>query len=191
MELKDAIEGRRSHRRYRDQPVDDGLIEQLIRTAVWAPSAMNVQPWFFRVINRPDAMVRVRALMHKAGVLLTPSLEARFQSHPEVIKETHTFMDTLGGAPACIFVFLNKEYEGRAYTSMIQSTAACMQNFCLLAYENGLSTCWITGTDLVEDELREEFGKGLGQFVAVIALGYSDQKPVGPVRRPNRYDFVE
>jgi nitroreductase len=51
MELKDAIDQRRSVRDYTDQPLEKSTIQTLLRAAVQAPSAMNLQPWAFAVIQ--------------------------------------------------------------------------------------------------------------------------------------------
>jgi len=51
MELKEAIEKRRSIRKYQEMDVPDILIEDLIDCARLAPSAKNRQPWEFLVIR--------------------------------------------------------------------------------------------------------------------------------------------
>ena len=51
MDLIQALETRRSIRRYAEQGVDRALIEKLIALATQAPSAMNAQPWAFAVIT--------------------------------------------------------------------------------------------------------------------------------------------
>ena len=45
MELLKAIQERRTIRRFKPDPVSRELLEQLIQGAMWAPSAMNEQPW--------------------------------------------------------------------------------------------------------------------------------------------------
>ena len=47
----DNIASRKSVRSYTDQPVPDEMVEQLLRAAMAAPSAMNRQPWEFVVVN--------------------------------------------------------------------------------------------------------------------------------------------
>ncbi len=54
MQLKDAIQRRRAVRDYTEQVVDRPTVQALIRAAIQAPSAINVQPWAFVVIqDRP------------------------------------------------------------------------------------------------------------------------------------------
>ena len=51
MQLKEAIENRRSIRKYKDIEVPKELIEDLIECARLAPSAKNRQPWEFLIVK--------------------------------------------------------------------------------------------------------------------------------------------
>ena len=51
MDAIEAIDTRRSVRRYTDEQVDDETIRQLLAAAMSAPSAANEQPWEFIVIK--------------------------------------------------------------------------------------------------------------------------------------------
>ena len=61
MDLFEAIYGRRSIRRYTDQPVSEGIIEELLKAATAAPSANNGQPWHFVVMDDRAMLDAVRA----------------------------------------------------------------------------------------------------------------------------------
>jgi len=52
MEVKDAIQTRRSVRKYRSKSVPKETILELLKTASLAPSATNRQPWEFVVVHR-------------------------------------------------------------------------------------------------------------------------------------------
>jgi nitroreductase len=55
----DAIElflKRRSVRKFNADPVPEDLIQQLLRAAMAAPSAVNNRPWEFVVVNEPSAL---------------------------------------------------------------------------------------------------------------------------------------
>jgi ferredoxin len=54
------LRGRRSVRRYRDEDVDATVIENLLQSAVHAPSGRNDRRLSFSVINRRDLMNRFR-----------------------------------------------------------------------------------------------------------------------------------
>jgi nitroreductase len=59
MELDAAIEGRRSIRGYKPDPVPRALLEEIIALANRAPSSMNTQPWHFHVLTG-EPLERVR-----------------------------------------------------------------------------------------------------------------------------------
>ena len=50
VEQLELFSGRRSIRRYRNDPVPREILEQLLTAAIWAPSAHNRQPWRFVII---------------------------------------------------------------------------------------------------------------------------------------------
>ena len=41
MEFKDVVYGRRSVRRFKDTPVDDKILKEIVDAALWAPSGVN------------------------------------------------------------------------------------------------------------------------------------------------------
>lgn len=69
-----AIEGRRSIRRFTDQPVDQETLTLLLKAAMAAPTAMNAQPWEFVVITEHNIIEQLRqnlmfGKMHPAAVI--------------------------------------------------------------------------------------------------------------------------
>ena len=54
--MDDPVLSRRSIRKYTDTPVDDDVVERLLRAAMAAPSAGNQQPWQFVVLRDREAM---------------------------------------------------------------------------------------------------------------------------------------
>lgn len=65
MEVKDAIYDRRSVREFTDNLVDKATVNELLAAAVQAPSAMNMQPWAFVVIQ-DKALLRAYSNRAKA-----------------------------------------------------------------------------------------------------------------------------
>lgn len=108
MEFKDVVYGRRSVRRFKDTPVDDKILEEIVDAALWAPSGVNLQPWYYVVIRTPEKMTRLKEMMSVVSDRDRPHLEERFSAHPEVVKTTLSFISTLGGAPAVVLAFRDK-----------------------------------------------------------------------------------
>jgi nitroreductase len=59
MDIKQAIFGRRAVREYTAETVDEETIRLLIRAAVYAPSAVNQQPWAFTVVRGEYMLDRI------------------------------------------------------------------------------------------------------------------------------------
>jgi nitroreductase len=51
MNVLEAVAQRRSIRKFRDAPVPDEVIEQILHAATLAPSGKNRQPWRFYVVK--------------------------------------------------------------------------------------------------------------------------------------------
>ncbi|PLS19821.1 nitroreductase [Neptunicoccus cionae] len=51
MDLEQAMQGRRSIRGFKKEPVQRELLEEIIALANRAPSSMNTQPWHFHVLT--------------------------------------------------------------------------------------------------------------------------------------------
>jgi nitroreductase len=60
MELKKAIEDRRSIRKYTDKLVSDSDIVEFLDVARLAPSGNNAQPWHFYVVKNPEVITRLK-----------------------------------------------------------------------------------------------------------------------------------
>jgi nitroreductase len=69
VEAIEAIMGRRSIRRYTDEPVTDEQLDTLLRAAMAAPSAGNQQPWHFVVLRSPESRAAVAAASPYAAML--------------------------------------------------------------------------------------------------------------------------
>jgi len=63
MDALESIYKRRSIRKFTDVPVEDDLIEQLLRAAMAAPSAMNMKPCRFVVVREPERLERLRKVL--------------------------------------------------------------------------------------------------------------------------------
>jgi len=188
MELKSAIETRRSIRRYQDRAVPRELLEELMESACWAPSADNMQPWYFVVLTKQEDIERMRETMERVSEEIRPHLEELFPRHPRVVNETTAFLRRLGGATVYVLAFLQKDY-GRVRDSMLESTAAAIQNLLLSAHEKGLGTCWVNAVTGLGygPALQELFAPDKGEFVSLVALGWPDQNPRTPSRKPDRW----
>src|ERR1019366_834904 len=83
MDLNVAITGRRAVREYTAQAVDEKLIRGLIDAAVYAPNAVNAQPWTFTVVRDQGVLDRISrdAKSHMLATMPASSHSDELRSH--------------------------------------------------------------------------------------------------------------
>ena len=183
MDLYEAIKGRRSVRRFKKDPISKGLLERIFDVAIWAPSGMNRQNWKFFVLagERKEEMVSISSTSFQ---YLEPELQERFADKPKIIESTRRFFKRLGHAPVVVCAYFEPA-NMEDFTSY-QNVAAAIQNFLLVAYAEGLGTCWMTGPLTVSEQINRFLGVDDMTLVAVIPMGYPAETPRVPPRRPDR-----
>ena len=188
--LKVMLE-RRSIRKYRAVAVPDEILEEIVQAGLYAPSGLNLQPWYFVVVRTPEKMAQVRAIMAVVALRFNPVLEQQFREHPEVITQTSQFLVTLGGAPACILVYAHRKDESDR-DNMVESASAAIQNMQLAAWNRGVGSCWIGAPKYVgcSGLFEAAFASGHGEFVAALTLGYPAEDPRPHKRKGGRYTMV-
>jgi len=191
METKDAIIGRRSVRRYTDQPLSDADVQDIITAGLFAPSAIDLQPWYFVVIKSAEKLEELRKFMSDVYDNFEHVLFQRFGNHPAAIAETKVFLKSLGGTQCCILAFmLKQDYPDKI--GVIQGVSAGIQNMLLTAYDKGIGSCWMTAPMRagMDEELRLKYAPERGEFVAAITFGYPAFTPKAPKRKEGRYEII-
>ncbi|HPK52935.1 MAG TPA: nitroreductase family protein [Smithellaceae bacterium] len=187
MELAKAIKERRSIRNFKPDPVPQNLLQELLDLAMWAPSAMNLQDWFFAVIQGPkkEEFLKISA---SAFALIKPDLEKAFQDKPKIIAGMKTFYETFGGAPVIIMAYGGKLAGGQ---DDVWSVSLAVQNLMLAAYERGMGTTWMDGVVFAkEKEINALLGIKDRKLICAIPIGYPAEEPRVPPRRPNKIAWM-
>ncbi len=158
MEILEIISKRRSIRKYKKELPRDSDIEKILEAARWAPSGLNNQPWKFSVIkdkNKKDGL-------------------AKFTKYGSVIKI----------APLAIMVCLDLTASYHREKDLM-AIGACIQNMLLETQSLGLGACWLGEIWNKKEEVAQylKLDKNL-ELVAVIAIGYPDEKIFKGSRRP-------
>jgi len=189
MDIKEAIFSRRSIRSYLPKPISDQDIQEMLDAALWAPSAVNFQPWYFVVIKSPERRSELSQNLQSMAKKLIPILEERFEKHPNVVKETHDFVCDLGGAPVAVLVFQHKPSYPKQESTIVQSVSAAIENMILMAQGKGIGSCWLTAPlETGMGELfRDIYAPGHGPMVALLSFGYPNQSPKAPARKEGRF----
>jgi nitroreductase len=59
MDIQEALLNRRSIRKYKNQKISQENINKILKAAMYAPSAMNLQSWQFIVIDSKEVMLEI------------------------------------------------------------------------------------------------------------------------------------
>ena len=186
MDLHEAIKNRRSVRKFKTRPVPKDLIEKIFEVALWAPSGMNRQNWKFFVLagERKEELVSISSTSFH---YLEPQLQKLYAEKPKIIEATRRFFKRLGEAPIVVCGYF--EPANMEDVTSFQNVAAAIQNLLLVAYAEGLGSCWMTGPVTVDQEISRFLGVKDMTLVAVIPMGYPDETPKIPPRRQDRVVF--
>lgn len=84
--VPDAITSRRSIRKFAEEPLDQNDLREIVRLAGLAPSAWNVQPWRFAVVQDPALKERLReAAYGQAQVTGAPAVIAVYSDMEDAL----------------------------------------------------------------------------------------------------------
>lgn len=156
MEIFQVFRDRRSIRKYKDIPVEQVKIDQILDAARLAPSWKNLQCWRFLVLTDADK----RAKLLDAFPDDNPGKKAVAMA-PVVI--------VVCGNPLESDVENNIEY-------FVADVSIAFEHLCLAAHALGLGTCWMGWYD--EAQIKKTLGIPSDiRIVGITPLGYPDQEP--------------
>ena len=186
MDLAEAIRGRRSIRKFKSQAVPKQTLEKILDLAMWAPSGMNRQEWYFVVVQGPkkDELLKI---FSSAFETFRPNLEKVFADKPKIVEGLKHFFQTYGGAPVFIMAYAGKSASGQWDT---HSAAVALQNLLLAAHAEGLGAVWTDGILVKEAEISSLLGIEGKKLVAAVPVGFPDEMPRIPPRREGRVQWV-
>lgn len=157
MDIFDVLLNRRSIRNYMEKSLPNGVMNKLLKSAMYAPSAMNNQAWQFVVIDQRENL-------------------------DEIIKIIP--QELLKSAQAAILICGDLNLE-KNIDYIQQNCSAATQNLMLCAHGLGLGSCWIGVYPVREiiSGLRDLFN--LPEHVipiSLVSLGYPAERPVAEER---------
>lgn len=147
--MNEAIQNRRSIRKYDDKLVEKEKIEKLLRAGMQAPSAANQQPWEFIVVENKETLQK--------------------------LSKTSIYAAPIKNSPLGIVVLVKEELL-KFPSCWQQDLAAATENILLEAVELGLGAVWL-GVAPEEDRMAYikdlfKLPNGVEAF-ALLAVGYS------------------
>lgn len=165
MDTMECIYQRRSIRKFKEDPIDEWIINQLLQAAMAAPSACNKQPWAFYVVQNQDKKEELRKI-------------SKYSNHQ---------------APLAIVVCGNtkRSLSTKANDFWIQDCSSAIENILLASTALGLGSLWcgiypvkssVKRTKMILDLPKEMIPLGL------IYIGYPNE--VKPPRTQYNVSFV-
>jgi nitroreductase len=175
MSVKEIIAQRRSIRRYLDKPVEREKILECLEAARLAPSADNVQPWRFLVIDDPE-------------------LKERFAK--EVFSGIYSVSKFAAKAPVLIMILARLDIIANRIGKQIQNvqfylidTGIAGEHIVLQAEELGLGTCWIGWFNSRKARKVLNIPRKY-KIVSLISMGYCEKKPGREKKRKSLEDIA-
>lgn len=118
MEAMDCILSRTSIRNFSDSPVPPGEVKKLLAAGMAAPSAVNMQPWMFVVVDKRELL--------------------------DALAEKLPYAKMLKDAPLAIIVCgdLRKTLDQREREYWVEDCSAAAQNILLAAHALRMGAVW-------------------------------------------------
>jgi len=177
--------------RFVERPVTNQVLNRVLESATWAPSAHNSQPWSFVVIK--DNAVK-RRLAENMAVVWRRDFEVESTPVDEREKRIGASVDRISNAPVVLVVCLMTEHlqqyrdnrkKNCEHIMAVQSVAAAIQNLLLAAHELNVGSCWLCAPLFCQEAVRETLGIPADvEPQAVVLLGYFEGSVETPPRKP-------
>lgn len=157
MSIYDLILKRRTIRKFQQKKIDGNILEKMINAARLAPSAANIQPLKYMIIDSSENVAEMSKYV-KWAAYIAPEGDPAAGEEPV----------------AYIAILVDTEIRKAGYELDVGASA---QNIFLTALEEGIGTCWMGAID--REKIKSHF-KIPDSFIisTVVALGYPLESPV-------------
>lgn len=177
--VMETIMTRRSVRDYKEEPVCREAMAEILKCGIYAPSALNLQPWAIRVVDNKEFIDGVTAI----AVAQNPA-----------IAEQPNFRNFFRNAPTVAFIACPVEsYSGEFDCGLLS------ENMMLAAWSKGIGSCCLGSVVPVMNSPEAQTHLERLQLPAdyklqvAIAFGYpaDDFVPEAPERDETKAFYVE
>ncbi|MEK5179844.1 nitroreductase [Paenibacillus sp. FSL R5-0636] len=160
------IKERRSIKLFKKDPLPQGLLEELLNVAVWAPNHGVREPWRFIAFQGEGS----KFLAESAFAFVKRAI-----ADPEVAAKRKEYISNI---PLTVIVVMPEDPRQREWDEDFAAASALVQNFQLAAWEQGVGTIWKTDPYINNPEFRTKIGVKPGEkIVAMIHAGYPETVP--------------
>ncbi len=164
METWDAIRARRNVRQYSDRPISSADLDRILEAGRRTPSSVNEQRWDFVLVTDRDQLQELAKVWRYGRHVATSAATVALIAPETDDPDTNCSI----------------EYDlGQATMSMM-----------LAAADLGIGSGHSAVMD--QDQARKVLGLPKGRRAAyLIAFGYPAERPLAPIRNPNRRPFAD
>ena len=127
MSFYEMVISRRSIRQFKPEPVSRDILEKIVNTARLAPSAANLQPLEFVVVDEEELRKQLFTCL-KWAAYIAP------EGNPKPGQEPAAY----------IVVLVNSQVRDKGYE---RDVGAAVENMILTAWEEGIGSCWIVSAE--------------------------------------------
>lgn len=191
---REAMEKRRSIRKFKPAPIADDILKSLLESARLAPSGCNAQPWRFKIIKDGATKMKLARAAHDqsfiadAPVVLVCCADNR--GYLEGTVSSIQDLERTGVIEEQVAETILKRTEAMAAMPVSQlapriafNVAIAVEHIVLRALDFGLGSCWIRLFD--EQAIRDIFGWDDNiHVVNLLPVGYPAEEPGPRNRRP-------
>lgn len=191
---KEAIEKRRSIRRFRPDPVPDEVLAELLDAARLAPSGCNAQPWRFKVVRDRDTKEKLaQAAFDQPFIAAAPVVLvccADIRGYLEGMVSGTEDLGRIGAVEERVVRIIQQTSDRMGEMPLEQvgprialNVVIAVEHIVLRALDFGLGSCWIRLFD--EPAIKGIFGWNDNlHVVSLLPLGYPAETPAPRKRRP-------
>ena len=159
MNFLELVKQRYSCRAYKPLGVEKEKLDYILECVRLAPSAVNKQPWCFRIVSKEEDKVRLQQCYNRDWFKTAPMYVVASVLHDEEWVRS----------------------DGKHHGDI--DIAIAVEHLCLAATEQGLATCWVCNFDAVL--CKELFNLSDNEEPAVlIPLGYAEDEVKPKNRKP-------
>jgi len=184
MDIYEAINGRRSIRKYQSTKVEDEKLMKLAQAAITAPNGGNAQSWDFFFVTDSELIGKLCKILEDVhseyfGKARKENMDG------ERLEKTVASYGRMVNAPvfllACMNIReqqLNKPYEEWTTKWAHHSVAAALENLMLAAVAEGLGTCWLGTPSWQSGDIKKLLNIPENvEILAMSPIGYPDESP--------------
>lgn len=184
---KEAIEQRRSIRKFKSDPVPDEQIMSLLDAARLAPSGCNAQPWRFKVVKDRETKLKLtQAAYNQSFIAEAPVVMVCCADIRAYLEGTVSGLQDLGKTGSVedriANTILEKASKQKNMTidqlgeRVALNVAIAIEHIVLRALDFGLGSCWVRLVD--RQMIRDIFGWDDNLYVvALLPIGHPAETP--------------